>query len=228
MEKIVATEECSDDHEEFSNEQKEVEVEKVNGKAKKGYKDKENEKEGGKENGKEKSPSPTKSNTPSSIEKKESPFDKISHKINQEIQDTKIVRKEDMDNDGVKGKENGKGKDKEEEDEDGDGDEEEKEVEVSLKLNRSLAWYQASLPPEKNSYTPVHILSRTISAATASATTSSSTSTEKPLPVVKDVLDHSIDCVRNEVLEVLTKTIYSVARSLRSDPVREIRLDCMV
>ena len=134
-----------------------------------------------------------------------------------------------MENDEVKGKENGKGKDKEEEDEeDGEGDEEEKEVEVSLKLNRSLAWYQAPLPPEKNSYTPVHILSRSISSSTASATTSSTTSTEKPSSVVKDVLDHSIDCVRNEVLEVLTKTIYSVARSLRSDPVRLIQSDCMV
>jgi hypothetical protein len=140
-----------------------------------------------------------------------------------------------MEDDEVKGKENGKGKDKEKEEreeEEEEGDEEEKEMGVSLKLNRSLAWYQAPLPPEKNSYTPVHILSRTTSAATASATTSSTTSattsTEKDSSAVKDILDHSIDCVRNEVLEVLTKTIYSVARSLRSDPVRLILSNCMV
>ena len=226
--------EISGDHEECSNEEKEVEVEKVNGKARKSSKDKENEKEGGKENGKDKSPSPTKSNAPSSAEKKDSPSKKIAHKINQEINETKIVKKEDIEDDEVRGKMNGKGKDKEgaegeeREEVEEEGDEEEKEVEVSLRLNRSLAWYQAPLPPDKNSYTPVHILSRTMPAATTSSTASSTTSTEKDSSAVKDVLDNSIDCVRNEVLEVLTKTIYSVARSLRSDPVCLIRSNHMV
>ena len=136
--------------------------------------------------------SPPKSNG----NKKESPNNKDKY-------ETKIVKKEEKDDD------------KEDEDEEEEGGEEDvmKEQEVSLKLNRSLAWFQAPLPPEKNSYTPVHIL----------PSASSSTSSGEDSSAVKDSLDHSIDCVRNEVLEVLTKTIYSVARSLRSDPVSEIR-----
>ena len=185
LENIVAAKESSDDLEECSNEEKEVE--KVNGKAKKNIKEKEKEKE--KENGKEKE----KMTSPPKLigDKNESPN-------NKEENETKIVKKEEID-------------DEEEEEEEEDVM---REQEVSLKLNRSLAWFQAPLPPEKSSYTPVHILS--------SSSTSSSTSSGEHSSAVKDSLDHSIDCVRNEVLEVLTKTIYSVARSLRSDPVSEI------
>lgn len=132
--------------------------------------------------------------------------DKKETPNNKEKNETGIVKKEEIDNE----------KEDEEEEEEEDIM---KEQDVSLKLDRSLAWFQAPLPPEKNSYTPVHILSST----STSTTTSSSASSGEHSSAVKDSLDRSIDCVRNEVLEVLTKTIYSVARSLRSDPVSQIR-----
>ena len=165
----------------------------MNGKAKKNVEDK------GKENGKEKESTPSKSNATSYGDSKESPTDKN-------------IKKENIESETIKKEE---GEDAEEEEEAA-----EKDVEVSLKLNKSLTWFQAPLPPEKNSYTPVHILSRTFPVATTSPKNDSS--------AVKDSLDNSIDCVRNEVLEVLTKTIYSVARSLRSDPVSQIKLKSMV
>ena len=163
--------------------------------------EKEKEKEKEKENGKEKNLTPNKVIHGND---KKSP----SEKINTEKIELKIMKKEEKE-------------EEEKEEEEEEEEEEEKEVEVSLKLNKSLVWFQTPLPPEKNSYTPVHILSRTFPVATTSATSSS----ENDSSAVKDSLDRSIDCVRNEVLEVLTKTIYSVARSLRSDPVSLIRLN---
>ena len=134
---------------------------------------------------------------------------------------------------GTEGKaevKNGKEEDKEVE-------EEEEEEKVVLRIDKTLTWFQPPVPQNRTSYTPVHLgplLTASSDTATSSATattasTASSSSAEEQYDsaAVRDVLSGSIDAVRNEVLEVLTRTIYSVARSMRPDAVSTV-LCCTV
>jgi hypothetical protein len=128
---------------------------------------------------------------------------------------------------------NGKEEEKEVEEE----EEEEEEEKVVLRLDKTLTWFQPPVPQNRTSYTPVHLGplltaasdSATSSAATSAIPTSSSSSAEEQYDsaAVREILGGSIDAVRNEVLEVLTRTIYSVARSMRPDPVSAL-LCCIV
>ena len=137
---------------------------------------------------------------------------------------------------GTEGKaevKNGKEEEKEVEEE----EEEEEEEKVVLRIDKTLTWFQPPVPQNRTSYTPVHLgplLTASSDTATSSATattasTASSSSAEEQYDsaAVRDVLSGSIDAVRNEVLEVLTRTIYSVARSMRPDAVSTV-LCCTV
>jgi hypothetical protein len=105
-------------------------------------------------------------------------------------------------------------------------EEDEEEEKVVLRIDKTLTWFQPPVPQNRTSYTPVHLGplltaasdSATFS-ATTSATSSSSAKEQYDSAAVREILGGSIDAVRNEVLEVLTRTIYSVARSMRPDPV---------
>jgi hypothetical protein len=137
---------------------------------------------------------------------------------------------------GTEGKaevKNGKEEDKEVEEE----EEEEEDEKVVLRIDKTLTWFQPPVPQNRTSYTPVHLgplLTASSDTATSSATatttsTASSSSAEEQYDsaAVRDILSGSIDAVRNEVLEVLTRTIYSVARSMRPDAVSTV-LCCTV
>lgn len=109
---------------------------------------------------------------------------------------------------------------KEIEEEEEEAEEEEK---VVLRIDKTLTWFYPPVPQNRTSYTPVH-LGPLLTATTSASAPSSSSSAEERFDsgAVRDVLSGSIDAVRNEVLEVLTRTIYSVARSMRPDPVSSL------
>lgn len=141
-------------------------------------------------------------------------------------------------------KEDTKGEKKEEKEEDEDEEEEEEKERVVLRLDRSLTWFQPPVPQNRAFYTPVNLgpLLTAASSDSASVTTSATTSatstasdatavssssselcTERyDSAAVRDILGGSVDAVRNEVLEVLTRTIYAVARSMRPDAVSTV------
>ena len=117
--------------------------------------------------------------------------------------------------------ENEKKADKRNEEEDEDEEVEEEEEEV--KLNKSLTWYYPSMASNKNSlFSNEKIHLKPVSYTTLPVSTSTSTSIpiggEFNQSAISDILNTSSDPVRDEVVGVLTKMIFSVARSLRADP----------
>ena len=142
------------------------------------------------------------------------------------------------------------GKEKKNED-DEDENEDEDEEKDKIELNKSLVWFHPSSSSSKNSLfsnekinlkpistislsTPLttSITTSNTTSATTSNTTSNTTSSttsittsssavETDLDSINDILSQTLDPVRNEVVECLTKMIFSVARSLRVDPVKK-------
>ena len=112
--------------------------------------------------------------------------------------------------------------------EDDNGDEEEKEEEEEedeeeMKVDKSLSWYHPSTMSNKNNlFSNEKINLKPISYSTLPTTTSITTSIpiggEVDQSVICEILNQSSDPVRDEVIGILTKMIFSVARSLRADP----------
>lgn len=123
-----------------------------------------------------------------------------------------IIRGKDNDVDDEEEKDSNIEVEMEEKEDEEEEDEEEtiaKKKKENAKLDKSMTWFQPAIPSGQPSYAPINI------------TTSATTASEEVDPLeMKHVLQDSVDTVRNEVLELLTKTVYSVARSLRPDPVR--------
>ena len=120
--------------------------------------------------------------------------------------------------------ENEKRADKRKAEED-DEEEVEEEEEEEIKLNKSLTWYHPSMAFNKNnlfSNEKTHL--KPISYSTVPTIISTSISTSIPIggefnqSAIGDILNTSSDPVRDEVVGILTKMIFSVARSLRADP----------
>ena len=121
-------------------------------------------------------------------------------------------------------------KNEDDEDENEDEDEEKDKIE----LNKSLVWFHPSSSSSKNSLfsnekinlKPVSTISLTtplstsITTSNTTSVTTSSSAEETDLDSINDILSQTLDPVRNEVVECLTKMIFSVARSLRVDPVK--------
>ena len=131
-----------------------------------------------------------------------------------------IIRGKDTDADDEEERDDKMEVEKEKEEEEEDGDEEEKiakKKKEHAKLDKSMSWFQPAVPSGQSSYAPINI---TASATTTTSISSEELDTHEFKNVLKNVLQDSVDTVRNEVLELLTKTVYSVARSLRPDPVR--------
>jgi hypothetical protein len=80
--------------------------------------------------------------------------------------------------------------------EEGEGDQ---EVEVSMELDKSLKWF---VPP------PAKKRGENISGSSSSSASSQSLA----------ITDSGIDVIRNEVTDIVTNMVFSVARSLRSSP----------